>query len=95
MTTLHRLQSWYLNQCDGDWEHDAGITIESLDNPGWSVTINVQGTSLAALPFPPYKLERSEHDWVHATRTGDAIKLACGPQNLDEVLKLFLDWAGA
>lgn len=27
------LQRWLLAQCDGDWEHGDGITIQSLDNP--------------------------------------------------------------
>ena len=27
------LQSWYQSQCDGDWEHEFGIRIETLDNP--------------------------------------------------------------
>lgn len=30
------LQKWYKSQCDGDWEHEYGIKIETVDNPGWS-----------------------------------------------------------
>ena len=41
---LERLQRWYLYRCDGDWEHSFGITIETLDNPGWMVTIDLQDT---------------------------------------------------
>jgi hypothetical protein len=29
------LQRWYTAQCDGGWEHHYGITIGTLDNPGW------------------------------------------------------------
>ncbi|GHB54781.1 hypothetical protein GCM10010331_48120 [Streptomyces xanthochromogenes] len=32
---LDRLQSWYSAQCNGDWEHEWGIKIDTLDNPGW------------------------------------------------------------
>jgi hypothetical protein len=28
------LQGWYATQCDGDWEHEYGVSIETLDNPG-------------------------------------------------------------
>jgi Immunity protein 53 len=35
-----RLQVWYLAQCDGDWEHRHGVTIGTLDNPGWSLRID-------------------------------------------------------
>ena len=44
--SLVRLQLWYSRQCDGDWEHGLGIRIESLDNPGWSVRIDLKGTNL-------------------------------------------------
>lgn len=35
------LQNWYSSNCDGDWEHDYGITIETIDNPGWNIKIDV------------------------------------------------------
>jgi hypothetical protein len=38
------LQQWYISQCDGEWEHDEGIKIQSSDNPGWIVEINVKDT---------------------------------------------------
>ena len=28
------IEKWYANNCNGDWEHSYGITIETLDNPG-------------------------------------------------------------
>ena len=50
MSTLARLEAWYLRQCNGDWEHLYGVTIETLDNPGWSVTIDLTGTKLERVP---------------------------------------------
>ena len=51
-------------QCDGDWEHGYGIRIETIDNPGWSVEIDLNATEFA-LPDFQYKLfEKSETDWV-------------------------------
>ncbi|MFE2849501.1 Imm53 family immunity protein, partial [Streptomyces scopuliridis] len=32
---LDWLQNWYTQQCDGDWEHEWGVKIATLDNPGW------------------------------------------------------------
>ena len=46
MDLLIWLQEWFAAQCDGDWEHSAGVRIESLDNPGWLVTIRLRGTAL-------------------------------------------------
>ncbi|MET9563851.1 Imm53 family immunity protein [Streptomyces tauricus] len=33
------MQNWYAQQCDGDWEHEWGVEIAMLDNPGWNVSI--------------------------------------------------------
>ena len=51
MELLLKLQKWYASQCDGHWEHSSGITIESMDNPGWWVKINLKGTSLENKKF--------------------------------------------
>ena len=48
---LAELQRWYQAQCDGDWEHDGGIAIGTLDNPGWQVSIYIVGTALAGQSF--------------------------------------------
>jgi len=32
---LIALQSWCANHCDGDWERQHGIGIDTLDNPDW------------------------------------------------------------
>ncbi|UCH44768.1 MAG: hypothetical protein JSV11_10785 [Nitrospiraceae bacterium] len=43
MNNFDRLNRWYINQCNGDWEHQYGIVIETLDNPGWRVKIDLTG----------------------------------------------------
>ena len=93
---LYLLQRWYAAQCDSEWEHSYGVSIETLDNPGWSVRIELTGTELAALDNRDWaRSERSEHDWLH-WRVADAIyEAACGPTNLNEAIVAFLDLAGA
>ncbi len=44
MSELRQLQAWFKSHCDGDWEHGNGVRIETLDNSGWSVSINLDGT---------------------------------------------------
>ncbi len=39
--SLEFLCTWYVSQCNGTWEHQHGITIETTDNPGWWVKISV------------------------------------------------------
>ena len=38
---IHWIEKWYKGNCNGDWEHSYGITIETLDNPGWDFTIDL------------------------------------------------------
>ena len=35
------LQDWTKTQIDGDWEHELGISISMLDNPGWILSADV------------------------------------------------------
>lgn len=45
------LQSWRIAQCDGEWEHEFGIKIETIENPGWGIKIDLTGTELEYRQF--------------------------------------------
>jgi hypothetical protein len=49
MNSLQWLQQWYYAHCDDTWEHQHGITIQSLDNPGWLIKIDLAGTPLSGV----------------------------------------------
>jgi Immunity protein 53 len=96
MTTpnpLNDLQQWYLAQCNGDWEHQFGIVIETLDNPGWSLKIDLTDTSIEQKSFTEIATERDEHDWIFCKVESKQFKGSCGPKNFIEMLTLFLDWS--
>ena len=44
ITALQRLEQWFAARCNGDWEHASGVTIETLDNPGWRLWVDLTGT---------------------------------------------------
>jgi hypothetical protein len=46
MNDIEWLEQWYEAQCNGEWEHQHGVKIDSLDNPGWWVRISLAGTDL-------------------------------------------------
>ena len=46
MSTIKEIEDWYRAQCDDEWEHQFGMKIDPLDNPGWSVEIDLKGTNL-------------------------------------------------
>jgi hypothetical protein len=91
---LEALQTWYRSQCDGDWEHTYGVKIETLDNPGWAVLVDLELTELQDRPFSAVQLERSEADWIHARVRDQKWEAFGGPLNLPEMLALFNSWAG-
>ena len=93
-SALERLSSWYSLQCDGDWEHTYGIKIETLDNPGWSVKIDLTDTALAEEPFQEHQSEY-DHDvrWVRCWKVGAEFRAACGPEQLEVAIQVFLAWA--
>jgi hypothetical protein len=90
---LDRLQKWYSSQCDGDWEHSYGVTIENIDNPGWMLTVQLTDTPLQDLQFQAFAVERSNADWIHCAVTDMQFRGSGGAQNLSEILSVFLDWA--
>ncbi|GIF05500.1 immunity 53 family protein [Actinoplanes siamensis] len=87
------LQAWYATQCDGSWEHDYGVSIDTLDNPGWSLLLDLRGTSLEGHDFPKYEVRRGEHDWLVARVVEGRFEAACGPLNLGEAIHEFRSWA--
>ena len=57
---LLRLQAWYADQSDGEWEHSYGVRIDTLDNPGWAVRIDLNGTSVEDRALDREEVHRSK-----------------------------------
>lgn len=96
------LSEWYLSQCDDDWEHSYGVKIDTLDNPGWSLKIDLTDTSLADKAFervtcgePSNDLEewRRTGSWWVASLQGRTFEVACGPLDLPAAIGIFRQWA--
>ena len=93
MDTLQQFQQWYYSQCDGDWEHQHGVEIGTLDNPGWRVRIDVEETSLSERPFAAVERVEHETDWIVCRVRDGRFEGAGGPLMLEEILEVFLAWA--
>ena len=57
------LSNWFSAECNGDWEHENQIKIETVDNPGWYLEIDLRNTSLEHLEIVNTLVEKSENDW--------------------------------
>jgi hypothetical protein len=90
--TLLRLQEWYAAHCDGDWEHQWGVKIDTLDNPGWSLTVDLFETEFEKVPFTRFSVEHPT-DWMFFELRDCQFIGRCGPLKLGEMIQVFLDWA--
>ncbi len=99
MTSIERFQNWYKKQCETEWEHEYGISLESCDNPGWWLKIDVKKNRLDVLTFKEISRgigkngHPSSKDWIRCYIENDTFHGAGDPTKLDEILITFLDWA--
>jgi len=90
---IEALQSWYEAQCDGDWEHEFGIRIETLDNPGWSIEVNLEGTPLEGVSFDPIHDMAPAREWLTCRVEDGKFQGAGGAPMLGTLIRTFLAWA--
>ena len=86
------LQDWYAAQCDGDWEHEYGVRIDTLDNPGWHLKIDLAETEFATRPFDGIEWHRSDDEWLVCRLEGETFDAACRPHQLVDAIAAFRDW---
>ena len=95
MSALVGLQSWYASHCDGEWEHSFGIRIETLDNPGWWLEIDLIDTDVLHREFEPIRRGDPLHEvrWLYC-RVENAKFIGTGGSHcLEEMAMVFLTWA--
>ncbi len=99
MSRINELQEWYLSQCNGDWEHEFGVKINTLDNPGWTIDIDLEGTDIEEKPFTEHSsgvgddAKESGDNWLVCKVDNGKFNAAGGPRKLEEMIEIFLTWA--
>jgi Immunity protein 53 len=84
--SIARLQQWYLSSCDGAWEHEYGLSIQSLPDPGWELNLDLLATSWEGLELEPQSSRNSEQDWLHLRTTERGLQATCGPLGLSSAI---------
>ena len=92
MGLIEQIQGWYAAQCNGDWEHQYGLSIDTLDNPGWSVTVDLNGTSLEHIVFQTVHEDKGEDDWIICEVSGN--KFVCSLLKDCRIVTLPMPFAG-
>ena len=89
------LIAWYQKQCNGDWEHSYGVKLETLDNPGWFLEIDLIQTELEGRTMPELSEGcDSEHwaveeVWIHCAIRDNQFQGACDPTQLARLFRVF------
>jgi hypothetical protein len=97
---------WYHSRCNREWEESYGIKIETLDNPGWRLEIDLRETPLDATPFDrtDFNLVQADHvndedminlRWYTCRVEDRKFQAHCGTLDLPAVVAVFRRWAEA
>ena len=93
MDVIRELQNWYASQLNGEWEHSFGITIQSLDNPGWWIKVRLTDQQLSKNSFQPISRgTENSSDWMKCYIEGEFFHGVGDSQKLESILGEFLQW---
>lgn len=92
MDLLQWLQNWYNHFCWNEERHYYGIKIETLDNPGWIVKIEICDTPFQDKVFQEINRDHGENDWLFCKVKNGVFEGAGDPDKLMSILKIFREW---
>lgn len=95
MNAFEFLANWYQEHCNGDWEHQYGVRIDTIDNPGWQVQIDLAETQFENLIIDYQLVEKGEHDWFCYSVKDKLFRAAGDPQKLETLISKFREIAEA
>ncbi len=96
MNVLEELQHWYQLHCDNDWEHSYGISIETLDNPGWKISVDLTDTLLENVEFQSIQIgnpESKTESWMFCRKDKSCFIGMGGCYDLENIISIFLKWS--
>lgn len=99
MNSIVWLQQWYSQQCDDTWEHQCGVVMRTLDNPGWLVEVDLAGTAMHGVRMEEihqgeinHEGIRGKQEWLQCKLEGDRFVGAGGPTSLLLICETFKLW---
>ncbi|WP_433366812.1 Imm53 family immunity protein [Actinoplanes sp. CA-142083] len=76
------LASWYVAHCDGEWEHEFGVRIETVDNPGWNLRVDIIGTEMEGRIATRGRREFEGGGWLIVESDGRSFEASCDAMSL-------------
>ena len=93
MNTFKWLEDWYKSNCNGDWEHCYGISIGTMDNPGWHVKIEFCETDLEGKIFKNIEINKGDNNWINCKVEDDVFHGMGDSNKLEQIIEIFKDFA--
>lgn len=87
---IKEVQNWYKSQCDGEWEHEFGIKIYTLDNPGWCVEIDLRHTKFNYINKKWKLTENKKNDWYGVKIENGVYEASGDADKLEFILSEFI-----
>lgn len=78
--------------CDGQWEHTYGVEIETSDNPGWIVKIDLIDTPFENKPFSDVHNYIDDHNYEHFQVREGQFQASGDVFKLNEIIEFFRNW---
>lgn len=89
---LNWLMDWYESNCDGFWEHMYGVKIDTLDNPGWAIQIDLTDTLLEDKKFEKIQIDNGDDDWIICRIENNIFRGDGDTHKLIKILEIFKNW---
>jgi len=83
------LQEWFYQLCDREWEHENSILIETIDNPGWSIKIDLNNVNFSISSQKWKIFELSNENWVGYKVENNIFFAAGDPLKLETLIIIF------
>ena len=92
MNDIEWLAKWYQSNCDGSWEHSYGIKIETLDNPGWHVKIDLSETDDFDVMAQEFSEDLDDNNWVDCSISNGIFNGYGDCMKLERIIRIFKSW---
>ena len=92
---------WYQSHCDDSWEHQYGVRLETLDNPGWQLTVDLIHTDLQGRTMIEVRegIAPGDHPvaprWIHCFVRDNKFQGACDPTQVARLFETFSQFRGS
>ncbi len=87
------LMYWFWSQCNGDWEHEYGIVLDTTSEGKWKLDISISNSILDGVEFISNDFIANAGNEVECKFDNQSLVVYADTQNIIRVLQSFRAWA--